>query len=200
VNLLEIKILKFYRGGFMIEVRLHGRGGQGAVVASKILASATLKEGKWAQAFPEFGVERRGQPVTAFLRIDTKAIGAHYRIYEPDHIVILDPTLLGQVNVTEGLREEGWIIINSEKSPDEIDIKGNFKIATVDATGIAIKYGIGSKAAPIVNTAIIGAFVKAIQCVGIGSVLQSIREESPAKPEENAKAAKEAYEKCQISK
>lgn len=184
----------------MIEIRLHGRGGQGSVVASKILASAMLKEDKWAQAFPEFGVERRGQPVTAFLRIDTKPIGAHYRIYEPDHIVILDPTLLGQINMTEGLKEGGWIVINSEKSPDEIEIqldKGKpcpYRIACVDATGIAIKYGLGSRAAPIVNSAIIGAFVRATGCIGIKSVLQSIKEESPAKPEENAMAAKEAYE------
>ncbi|OYD13997.1 pyruvate ferredoxin oxidoreductase [candidate division WOR-3 bacterium JGI_Cruoil_03_44_89] len=183
----------------MIEVRLHGRGGQGSVVASKMLASALLKEGKWAQSFPEFGVERRGQPVTAFLRIDTKPIGAHYKIYKPDHVVILDPTLLGQVNVTDGLKKEGWIIVNSERAPDEIDIKGDFKIATVDATGIAIKYGIGSKAAPIVNTAIIGALVKTTGCVGIKSVLQTIREESPSKPEENAMAAKEAYEKTRTT-
>ena len=188
----------------MIEIRLHGRGGQGSVVASKILASAMLKEDKWAQAFPEFGVERRGQPVTAFLRIDTKPIGAHYRIYEPDHVVILDPTLLGQVNVTDGLKEGGWIVINSEKSPDEIDIQLDkekpcpYRIATVDATGIAIKYGLGSRAAPIVNSAIIGAFVRATGYIGIESVLQSIREESPAKPEENAMAAKEAYEKTRL--
>ncbi len=179
----------------MIEIRLHGRGGQGSVVASKMLASALLKEGKWAQAFPEFGVERRGQPVTAFLRIDTKPIGAHYRIYEPDHIVVLDPTLQGQVDVTEGLKRGGWMIINSEKSPSEIDIKGDFNIATVDATEIAIKHHLGSKAAPIVNTAIIGAFVKATGVVEIETVLQVIREESPAKQEENAMAAKEAYEK-----
>ena len=149
----------------MIEIRLHGRGGQGSVVASKMLASALLKEGKWAQAFPEFGVERRGQPVTAFLRIDTKPIGAHYRIYEPDHIVVLDPTLQGQVDVTEGLKRGGWMIINSEKSPSEIDIQSDrdkpcpYRIATVDATEIAIKHHLGSKAAPIVNTAIIGAFI-----------------------------------------
>ncbi len=182
----------------MIEVRLHGRGGQGSVVASKMLASAILKDGKWAQAFPEFGVERRGQPVTAFLRIDTKPIGAHYRIYKPDHIIILDPTLLGQINVTEGLKDGGWIIINSSKSPDKIDIKGNFKIATVDATEIAIKHRLGSKAAPIVNTAIIGAFIKATQTVGLNSILQAIKEESPAKPEENAMAAKEAYDNTML--
>ncbi len=182
----------------MIEVRLHGRGGQGSVVASKMLASAILKDGKWAQAFPEFGVERRGQPVTAFLRIDTKPIGAHYRIYKPDHIIILDPTLLGQINVTEGLKDGGWIIINSSKSPDKIDIKGNFKIATVDATEIAIKHRLGSKAAPIVNTAIIGAFIKATQAVGLNSILQAIKEESPAKPEENAMAAKEAYDNTML--
>ncbi|MCK4328870.1 2-oxoacid:acceptor oxidoreductase family protein [candidate division WOR-3 bacterium] len=182
----------------MIEVRLHGRGGQGSVVASKMLASAILKDGKWAQAFPEFGVERRGQPVTAFLRIDTKPIGAHYRIYKPDHIIILDPTLLGQINVTEGLKDGGWIIINSSKSPDKIDIKGNFKIATVDATEIAIKHRLGSKATPIVNTAIIGAFIKATQTVGLNSILQAIKEESPAKPEENAMAAKEAYDNTRL--
>lgn len=183
----------------MIEVRLHGRGGQGSVVASKILASAILKDGKWAQAFPEFGVERRGQPVTAFLRIDTKLIGAHYRIYNPDHIIILDPTLLGQVDLTEGLKEGGWIVINSSKPPDEIETEGKYRIATVDATDIAIKHRLGSKAAPIVNTAIIGAFVKATKLVSLESVLQTIREESPAKPEENAMAAKDAYDKTRTT-
>lgn len=187
----------------MIEVSLHGRGGQGAVVASRLLAAALLKEGKWAQAFPEFGVERRGQPVTAFLRIAESPITAHYKIYKPDHIMILDSTLQGQVNLLEGLKEGGWVVINSEKSPSDIEIGSDriscsYKIATVDATGIATKHGLGSKAAPIVNTAIIGAFVKVTGCVGIETVLQSIREESPAKPEENAMAAKEAYEKTRF--
>ncbi len=182
----------------MVEIRLHGRGGQGSVVASKILAAAILKDGKWAQAFPEFGVERRGQPVTAFLRIDTETIGAHYRIYEPDHIIILDSTLLGQVDLTEGLKVGGWIVINSSKPPDKIDIEGDYRIATVDATDIAIKHGLGSKAAPIVNTAIIGAFVKATGLVNLDSVLTSIREGSPAKPEENAAAAEEAYENTRL--
>src|SRR5512135_2441818 len=99
----------------MIEIRFHGRGGQGAVIASKILASALFKEGKFAQAFPAFGAERRGAPVMAFTRFDQKAISRRSIVYEPDHVVVLDEPILDVVDVTSGLKEGGWILINSPR-------------------------------------------------------------------------------------
>lgn len=177
-----------------MEIRFHGRGGQGTVIASKILAIAVAKEGKYVQAFPEFGVERRGAPVQAFIRIKDGIIYEKSKIYFPDHIVILDPTLLLSIDVTIGLKDGGWIIVNSEKKPGDFKFKGNFKIATVDATGVAMKYGIGSKASPIVNTAILGSVVKVLKPCSLESILNAVKEEVPVKPNENMNAVKEAYE------
>ncbi len=177
----------------MIEIRFHGRGGQGTVVASKILADAVAREGKWVQAFPEFGVERRGAPVYAFIRIDNKEIFLKSKIYAPDHIVILDPTLIEAINVLEGLKEGGWIIVNSERPPSDFKFPNIYKVATVDATEIAVKYKLGSRAAPIVNTAILGGVVKILKLAELESLLQSIKEAVPNKPEDNASAAQEAY-------
>ena len=101
----------------MIEIRIHGRGGQGAVIASEVLASAFFKEGKFVQAFPAFGAERRGAPVAAFARVDDQPIRIRHFIYEPDHIIILDPTLIESTQVDSGLKEGGWIIINTDRPP-----------------------------------------------------------------------------------
>ncbi len=182
-------------GDRMIEIRFHGRGGQGSVIASKILAKAFFMEGKYVSAFPYFGVERRGAPVTAFTRVDEKPIRARYQIYEPDYVIVLDSSLIGAVDVLKGLKKNGYILINTLKSPEEMmkDLNhGN--IATVDATEIAIKHHLGSQTAPIVNTAILGAFAKVSNLVKIETVMEAIRQAAPAKQEENAQAAKEAYE------
>jgi len=179
----------------MIEIRFHGRGGQGSVIASKILAKAFFMEGKYVSSFPYFGVERRGAPVTAFTRVDDKPIRAKYQIYEPDYVIVLDPSLLKAVNVLHGIKENGWVLVNTIKKPEEIRKTLDFpNIATVDATTIAIKHRLGSQAAPIVNTAILGAFAKVSGLVKIETVMNAIRESAPAKREENAQAAKEAYE------
>ncbi len=179
----------------MIEIRFHGRGGQGSVVAGKLLALAAFKEGKYVSAFPYFGVERRGAPVTAFARISDRPIRIKSQIYKPDYVVVLDAALLKQVDVLHGLKDDGAILINTTKSPEEIKFKRKVRrIATVNATEIAIKHGLGSKTAPIVNTAILGAFAKMSGVVGINAVVEAILENAPAKKEENASAAKEAYE------
>jgi 2-oxoacid:acceptor oxidoreductase gamma subunit (pyruvate/2-ketoisovalerate family) len=179
----------------MIEVRVHGRGGQGAVVASKALAIAVAIEGKYVQSFPEFGVERRGAPVYAFTRIDDKEIFVRSKIYNPDHIVVLDPTLIDAIDVTSGLKKGGWILINtSKKASDFPDLVKDYKVATVDAYSIANKYHLGSKASPIVNTAILGAFIKLTGVVGLDSLIKGIRDIVPIKPDENSEAAKEAYD------
>lgn len=178
----------------MIEIRFHGRGGQGAVVASKVLAAAVFKEGQYVQSFPAFGVERRGAPVTAFTRIDDRAIRIRCQIYEPDHIVVLDPTLLKAVDVTAGLKEGGWIIINSDRDPSAFDLPEKFRVATVDANPIAIKYHLGPKSAPIVNTAILGAFAKATGIVSLEAIAEAVREAVPRNPKGNVAATREAYD------
>ncbi len=181
----------------MVEIRFHGRGGQGTVVASKILADAIAMEGKYVQAYPEFGVERRGAPVYAFIRIDDKPIYDKSRIYTPDHVVVVDPTLIEAIDVTEGLKDNGWIIVNTDKKPEELNLpKNKFRIATINATEIAVQHKLGTLATPIVNTAIVGAVVKILKLARIESVLKAVREEVPSKPEENAAAAREAYERA----
>jgi len=180
----------------MVEIRFHGRGGQGAVKASDVLAIAAFKEGKRVQAFPFFGVERRGAPVTAFTRISDEEIRIHSYIYEPDILVVLDPTLIGAVPLTEGLKANGKIIINTERDPDHFSFPDaeNPAVFTVGCSVIALKYGLGSKSAPIVNTAIIGAEAKATGLVSIESIMDAIKERIPSKKEENAAAAKETFE------
>lgn len=190
----------------MIEIRFHGRGGQGAVIASEILADAAFREGKYVQAFPMFGVERRGAPVTAFTRIDDKPIRIKFSIYNPDYVVVLDPTLVGPVDVAGGCgvpspykedqaKRQALILINTSMKPSEVNLKGPFKVTTVDATSIAVKYGLGSRLAPIVNTSILGGFARATKEVSLEKLLDAVREGVPTKQEENIMATKEAYEK-----
>jgi len=181
----------------MIEIRFHGRGGQGAVTAANILAEACFKEGKDVQAFPMFGVERRGAPVTAFLRVDDRPIRIKSQIYNPDIVAVLDTTLLEAVDVTSGLKKDGTVIINTDLDIKDIEIKAK-KLALVDATKIAMDHGLGSKAAPIVNTSILGSFPKATEMVSIESVIKAIKEKSPAKAEENARAAEDAYKNTRV--
>ena len=184
----------------MEEIRFHGRGGQGTVVASKVLASAIAGEGKHIQAFPEFGVERRGAPVTAYLRIDQHDIHEKSKIYEPDHVVVLDPTLLNSVKVTEGLKKGGWIIINTEKKPSKLPFNGEYRLATIDARKIAEHFGIGSKTAPIVNTAMLGSVVRTLGLCHYDSLAEAIEKEVPIKKKENQEAAKESFEKVKHKK
>jgi 2-oxoacid:acceptor oxidoreductase gamma subunit (pyruvate/2-ketoisovalerate family) len=181
----------------MLEIRFHGRGGQGTVVASKILADALAKEGNYVQAYPEFGVERRGAPVFSFIRIDSRPIYDKSRIYTPDHVVVVDPTLVEVIDVTEGLKDNGVIIINTDKRPAEFAYPAKFRVATVDATEIAVKHKLGTLAAPIVNTAMVGAIVKILNLTRLDSLLAAIEEGVPVKPEANKAAAEEAYGKAE---
>ena len=183
----------------MIEIRIHGRGGQGAVIASKLLASAFFKEGKYVQSFPTFGVERRGAPVAAFVRVDDEPILVRSQIYEPDHIIVLDPTLIEAVDVTHGLKSGGWVLINTTQDPEKFSELGPFRIATVDASGIATRHRLGSKTHPIVNTAILGAFARITGFVKLESILEAIQEEIPIAPDRNVKAAREAYELVRVA-
>jgi pyruvate ferredoxin oxidoreductase gamma subunit len=143
----------------LIEIRWHGRGGQGAVTTAEILAQAAIGEGKFAQAFPSFGPERRGAPVQVFNRIDSREpVRIRADITEPDYVVVLDPGLLEKVNVTSGLKKGGWVIVNTRKTAKEIqkEFKIKFPVAVVNATKIA-RDVLG---VPIVNTTMLGAIIK----------------------------------------
>ncbi len=184
----------------MIEVRFHGRGGQGAVVASEILATALFKEGKFVQAFPAFGVERRGAPVMAFLRFDSLPIRRRCQIYEPDHVVVLDPTLLLAIDVTTGLKPNGSILINSDSPPQSFTPLQKFLVATVPAAEIAVAHKLGTRTNPIVNTAILGAFARVTGFVSLEAITESIAEKIPTRHQErNQAAAREAYERVTIA-
>lgn len=176
----------------MIEIRFHGRGGQGAVIGSKVLAVAIFSEGQFVQSFPAFGVERRGAPVTAFLRIDKEFINLRNEIYAPDHIIVLDPTLMMNDSIFAGLKKGGWVLVNSKHSISNSKLKEN-KLAYVDASSIALKNKLGSATSPIVNTAILGAFAKITGLCSIDSVCEAIKKGVPVKPDANAAAAREAY-------
>ena len=177
----------------MRELRIHGRGGQGAVIASKLLASALFLEGRSVQSFPAFGVERRGAPVTAFLRVSDRPILLRCEITEPEDLIVLDPTLIGAVDVTTGLKSGGGILINSESAPEALgDLAARYRVATVDASAIARSHGLGSRTQPIVNTAILGAFARFSGLVSLESVCRAIAEEIAIRPEANIAAAREA--------
>jgi pyruvate ferredoxin oxidoreductase gamma subunit len=179
----------------MYEIRFHGRGGQGAVVASTVLASAFFKENKFVQAFPSFGAERRGAPVVAFTRVSDQEIRERFGIYEPDCLIILDSSLTRRQGIASGLKEGHWIVINSDRKPEDFLFLGPYRVATLDANSIAQKFGLGSVSVPIVNTTILGAFSRATQTVTIESIMEAVRENVPSKPENNAKAALEAFQK-----
>ena len=173
----------------MIEIRIHGRGGQGAVVASRLIALAFFKEGKWVQSFPTFGAERRGAPVAAFTRVDDERILLRCGIVNPDMLVVLDPTLLKDVDVLHGLKEDGVVIVNSAT---RVDISKG-RLYTVDASSIAMDLGLGTAAYPIVNTAMVGAFAGATGLVSIESVKEAIKDYVDGRVEENIIAAERAY-------
>jgi len=178
----------------MIEIKILGRGGQGAVTASQILAIASFHDNKQSQAFPHFGVERRGAPAMAFTRIDDKEINLRSHVYHPNIILVLDASLLESTNIIEGLKQNGTIIVNSHKKPKELGIKGNFKIHTVDATSVALNIFKSN----IVNTVILGAFAQVTKLVSLDSINKAIEERFEGKQkliELNKEAVKKAYEK-----
>ena len=181
----------------LIEIRWHGRGGQGSVTSAELLAKAAIDEGKFAQAFPAFGPERRGAPVVAFDRIDSQSpIRVRAEIREPDVVIVLDPTLLSVVKVTAGLKDKGWLVINTSKSYEEIekDFGSNWKLALVDASRIA-RQVLG---VPIVNTTMLGALLKAVSVVKMESLAEPIKERFTRLAERNLNAMKAAYEETRV--
>lgn len=177
----------------MIEIRFHGRGGQGAVTAARLLAEAAFLEGKYCQAFPFFGAERRGAPVVAFARIDRKPIRTRTQVYEPNHVVVLDPTVLETVNVASGLKRGGFAVINAKETPEAL--KGT-KVALVDATSIALE----TLGVPITNTAMLGALARTTGVVSLDSLTKVIEGRFKGKlVEKNVAAVKAAYERAAVA-
>jgi len=183
----------------MIEIRFHGRGGQGAVTAAVILAHAAWQDKIWSQKIPIFTAERRGAPVIAYLRLDDKPIRRTSFITEPDCVVVLDEGLLEIVDVTDGLKESGIMVVNNRASPDQFEIGRRVsKIAIVDATEIAIKI-FGVRPIPLTNTTMLGALSAATNYVRFESLSKAIMSNFPGKiGEMNVEAAKEGYEKLKL--
>ena len=180
----------------MFEVRFHGRGGQGAVMAAQALAEAAVIQGNYAVAFPFFGAERRGAPVLAFTRIHKSKILSKTQVYAPDCVVVLDDSLLDTIDVVAGLKNKGIVVINSKDMPEDIDLGVEVTTAVVDATSIALEI----LKAPITNTSILGAFAKATGIISIEAIEKAIKSRFGEKlgemvGEKNAKAARTAYNK-----
>jgi pyruvate ferredoxin oxidoreductase gamma subunit len=158
----------------LTEIRWHGRGGQGVVTAGKLLAETALGTGQYFQAFPDYGPERMGAPIRAFTRLSTKPITVHSQIDRPNVVLVLDPTLLGQVPVTDGLDQDGTMIVNTSMSPAEIRKITGFetgKVFTVDASHIAIEE-LGRE---ITNTPMLGAFAQATGLFERDALVEQVR-------------------------
>lgn len=185
----------------MFEIRIHGRGGQGVVTAAELLSVAGFADGHHAQAFPSFGSERTGAPVVAFCRIDERPIRAHDPIAEPDALIVIDPTLLHQVDVFGGLKGDGYVLINTSKTLEELRLSDLLervpaeRVRTVPATELAREH-LGR---PLPNAALLGGFAALVGRVSIESVTDAIRERFGGRVGEgNATAAESAYELLQV--
>jgi pyruvate ferredoxin oxidoreductase gamma subunit len=172
--------------GKVVEIRWHGRGGQGAKTASLLLADAAFNTGKYIQGFPEYGPERMGAPITAYNRISDERLSIHSNIYEPDYVVVVDDTLLASVDVTAGLKENGAIIINTTKSPEEVKpfLKGyKGKVCTIDARTISIE----TLGKYFPNTPMLGAVVKVSKIMDekafLSDMVESFKHKFAKKPE-----------------
>lgn len=180
----------------MLEIRIHGRGGQGGVTSAELLAKGAINKGKFAQAFPSFGPERRGAPVQAFVRVSDERIRLREKIYEPSVVLVLDPTLLDIVNVAEGLKDGGVIVVNTQMSADELKKKYGFpKVAQVDATKVAIE----ELGVPITNTTMLGSLLKATGALTVEDMKDVVMERFGSKlGPKNYAALERAYSETAI--
>lgn len=183
--------------GKMVEIRWHARGGQGAKTAATLVAAVALEEGKYSQGFPDYGPEREGAPMRGYTRISDVPVQVHSAVYTPDIVVVLDPSLLESVNVAEGLKDGGIILVNSPKEPREIratlGMKGG-RVYTVDATQISIEE-IGR---PIPNTPMMGALMKVMPILKLETILHDVEKKFKSKGEKivqgNFRAIRRAFE------
>ncbi len=175
----------------MIEIRLHGRGGQGSVTAAELLAVSAFDDGREAQAFPAFGVERRGAPVMAFCRISEGPIRVRTQVYAPDYVIVQDPTLMDSVNVLAGIKEGGTVLINSERKPEELGLNTSARVVSLPATQIAIE----ELGRPIMNTVLLGAFAGLSGAISFDAIERSIRHRFRGElGDRNVKAARRAFD------
>ncbi|MBT8507026.1 pyruvate ferredoxin oxidoreductase [Methanomicrobiaceae archaeon CYW5] len=174
----------------MRELRIHGRGGQGSVTAAELIATAAFKSGVYSQAFPAFGVERRGAPVQAFVRFSDEKIRLRSQIYEPDYIVVQDSSLIADVNVFGGMKEGGIALVNTEQ--DTVPgVPAGVKLITIDATSVALEV----LGLPITNTTLMGAFAAATGEIELDALEEALKERfAGSLAEKNIAAARKAYE------
>jgi len=187
----------------LVEICFHGRGGQGAVTAANLLASAALQDGnKGVQAFPFFGAERRGAPVRAFARISGEEIHLRSEVYNPDIVIVLDESIMEIVDVLKGVKTDGKILINTRKHPQDFEFSNQYHVATVDATSIALKYDILVGGIPVVNTPILGSVPKILTNVTLQSIQQVIKSKWMGKKElgeRNVKATQDAFDQTVVN-
>ncbi len=181
----------------LVEIRLHGRGGQGTVTSAELLAQAAIGEGKYAQAFPSFGPERRGAPVMAFVRVDNqKPIRIRSEIKERDVVVVLDPGLLRIIKVASGLKPNGIMVVNTQKTAEQLREEFGFDgaLAVISATKIAREI----LGVPIVNTTLVGALIKVTGIVQLESLVEPLEHRFGRLAERNVEAMKRAYEQTSV--
>jgi len=181
----------------LVEIRWHGRGGQGAVTSAELLARAAINEGKYAQAFPKFGPERRGAPVQAFNRIDaSNPVRVRADVDKPDVVVVLDPTLLRIIDVTSGLKDDGILIVNTSRTIEEVEAQFGKKwlLAAVDAGKIARE----ELGVPIVNTTMLGALLRVTAVVDTESTVEPLQQRFNRLAERNLNAVKRAFKETVI--
>jgi 2-oxoacid:acceptor oxidoreductase gamma subunit (pyruvate/2-ketoisovalerate family) len=171
----------------VFEIRIHSRGGQGGVTAARLLALAAIHDGKYATAAPFYGAERRGAPIVSFVRIDDRPIKIYSQIKKPDMVIVLDASVMDSVDVLQGLKSGGKILVNSQQKK----VFPNFTSSSVDLTGIALKENLVASGSPILNTPVIGALAK-MGIISVDSAKKAIRE--MFSDERNVKAAEAAYQ------
>jgi pyruvate ferredoxin oxidoreductase gamma subunit len=176
----------------MKEISIHGRGGQGSLVLAQFIAIAALEDGKFGQAFPFLGGggERRGKPIMAFCRLSNQPIRIRSRVTQPDYVIVQDATIMGELDVAEGLKNDGLILVNTEKPAEELGLERSFQVFTFGASNLARKI-LGR---PIMNTALLGAFAAVTEELRLNSVLNAVRRKFPGElGEKNVQVVQESY-------
>ncbi|MDQ1257206.1 MAG: pyruvate ferredoxin oxidoreductase gamma subunit [Candidatus Hydrogenedentes bacterium] len=182
------------------EIRWHGRGGQGAITSAKYLAEAAFLGGfKGVTSAPSFGAERRGAPVTASTRMSKEPLRVLSQVEHPDVVIVLDDTLLECADATAGLKDNGWVIVNSPLEPAALGLDGHFRVATADATAVAHEAGMVVAGSVMVNTAMLGAVARATGLVTLDDIRKTLSDKfSPAVAEKNFLAARLTYERTKV--
>lgn len=178
----------------MKEIRIHGRGGQGSLVLAQFMAIAALEDGKYGQAFPFLGGggERRGKPIMAFCRLNERPIRLRSRVNEPDYVIVQDATIVHELDVTEGLKDTGMILVNTEKEASRLDLKGSFQVFSISANEVARRI-LGR---PIINTALLGAFAALTKELSLDATLRAVRDRFPGElGEKNVQVIREVFER-----